>query len=469
MTRNRRSGRSLFAGIFAIMVLGFAAEVRAHFLFIRVGPNAEAGRSAEVYFSEQAEAGDPRFVAKVAHTRLWVQTRPGAFQELQVRAASDRLRAALPADHTLAVVGQCEYGVLARPKQTPFLLRYYPKAVAGAPGELNRMTPKAEIPFEIVPSFEGEGPTKPEGSSPGSRIHLAALRNGKPIAGAVFTAIDSDLSENTITAGPDGTAIWTPPTPGRYSIYVRATLKQAGEKNGKKFEEIREFATLAFEWPLEARETDPEAAVLFKQAIAQRAHWRDFPGFSARASGQIDGRPFSGKIDVKSDGKVHVSVDDPIAKPWLKDQLDSLVMHRTPAPAGESSGSQVSRFRFADLDEEHPLGRLIAVEGDEMASSYRVKDRQIMVVNRRMGKQNMTITILANDRNVDGFYLPSSYVVHYWDTATGKLKSIETIQERWRRVGSWDLPASHSVSTASDAGLSIRVVELSDFQLRPAK
>ena len=51
-------------------------EVR---LFVRIGPLAEAGRAAEVYFSEQAEAGDPRFIAKIADTKLWLQSAPGTF------------------------------------------------------------------------------------------------------------------------------------------------------------------------------------------------------------------------------------------------------------------------------------------------------------------------------------------------------------------------------------------------------
>src|SRR5439155_21649521 len=97
---------------------------------IRIGTQAEAGRSAEVYFSEQAEAGDPRFIAKVAHTKLWVQARPGEFRELAVRPGADRLRAALPADRSLLVVGECQYGVLARPNQSPFLLSVYPIAMA---------------------------------------------------------------------------------------------------------------------------------------------------------------------------------------------------------------------------------------------------------------------------------------------------------------------------------------------------
>jgi len=57
-----------------------ASTVQAHFLFVRIRPPAEAGRFAEVYFSEQAEAGDPRFVDKGAHTRLWLQKAPGEFE-----------------------------------------------------------------------------------------------------------------------------------------------------------------------------------------------------------------------------------------------------------------------------------------------------------------------------------------------------------------------------------------------------
>ena len=120
-------------------------------------------------------------------------------------------------------------------------------------------------------------------------------------------------------------------------------------------------------------------------------------------------------------------------------------MHRLPPPSGDSAELARPRLRFADQDNDHPLGRLVAVEGGQMASSYRIKDRQIMVVNRRMGKQNMTITVLDNETNPEGRFLPHSYVVHYWDAATGKLKSIETFQERWQRIGSWDLPTLHSV------------------------
>src|SRR5207237_1205796 len=131
-----------------------ASDARAHFLFIRVLPLAEGGRAAEVYLSELAEAGDPRFINKVAHTQLWLQVTPGKFEPLKAHQAPDRLRAWVPEEGSVVVVGSCTYGVLARPKQTPFLLRHFPKALAGSPDELNKMQAHGKLPLEVVATFE---------------------------------------------------------------------------------------------------------------------------------------------------------------------------------------------------------------------------------------------------------------------------------------------------------------------------
>ena len=74
MNARGRLSRCVNATFAVLFVLGLAPQAHAHFLFIRIGAPAEAGRSAEVFFSEQAEAGDPKFVAKIAHTVLWIQT-----------------------------------------------------------------------------------------------------------------------------------------------------------------------------------------------------------------------------------------------------------------------------------------------------------------------------------------------------------------------------------------------------------
>jgi hypothetical protein len=433
-----------------IVPLVFAAQAHGHFLFVRITPPAEAGRAVEAYFSDVAEAGDPQFIGKIAHTRLWAQTSPGSFQPVPAHKGADRLRAPLPAARSLVVVGACEYGVLSR--KTPFLLRHFPKAVAGTPEELNRMKPFDKVPLEIVAQVQEDG------------IRLAALREGKPLPNAVFFLAGRDKKANQWKAGPDGWITWTPPKPGHYSIYTSHVTPTSGEHKGKKYEEIRDFATLAFTWPL-TPQVDPAAVALFQEALAARAVWKDFPGFRADVSGKVDGRAFSGTVTVAADGSVDLNVKDEAARDWLHGQLESIVLHRGAGSTSRSSGQKTPNISFADAETDHPLGRLLLFAGGRFASSYRVQERQIRVVNRHMGKETMTITVLDNDRNKEGKFLPRTYTVQYWDAATGKLKHMETVQERWHRLGSWDLPASQTITLASDAGLAVRSFSLSKHEL----
>jgi hypothetical protein len=436
-----------------------ASPAQAHFLFIRILPPAEGGRAAEVYFSELAEAGDPRFVNKIAKTELWLQQTPGRFVEVKAHKAPDRLRAWVPEEGPVVVVGRCVYGVLARPRQTPFLLRHFPKALAGAPAELNKMQAYGKLPLEIVAAFEDDG------------IRLTALKDGKPVPKAQFVTVDARLTNVQLTANEDGRATWKPPADGVYSVYTRGTRKESGEAGGKKYEEIRDFATVAFTWPPERKDADPAAVALFEEAVAARAQWRDFPGFTARIAGDLDGRRFGGTVTIDAKGEVTFSDDDPsrteAVSGWVEAQLDSIVLHRLPRPSAPARSKPV--LRFAETRDDHPLGKLLIFEGGRFASSYRIRDKQILVVNRHLGKENLTITALENEQNADGRFLPRGYVVHYWESGTGRLLRTETVRDRWQRVGSWDLPAAHEMTTATDAGLSVRRFTLSKHELAGKK
>jgi hypothetical protein len=423
----------------------------AHFLFIRITPPAEGGRAAEVYFSERATAGDPRFIDKVAHAKLWRQTAPGKFEPLEMRKASDRLHAHLPASGSLAVVGACEYGVLSRPGEPPFLLRYYPKALSGKPDELNRLERYQGSPLEIMATVDEKS------------IELVALAEGEPLSGAVFHIVDSDLTDDEVTADSDGRATWSPNKRGNWSVYVKHVLPLAGEQDGRHYDEIRRFATLSLNWPLAHSEPDVEAVDLFEGAIAARAQWQDFPGFRADITGSVDGRPFSGNLKVAADGSVQLASDDDATHDWVEDQLASIAMHR--AASSRQSGERPRLWFGDDENDAHPLGRLLIFDGGGFASSYRVKDRQISVVNRAMGRENMTITVLDNQQSADGKFLPRSYTVHYWDDASGRLLRSEAIDDRWAKVGNFDLPLTHTVTTSSDAGQSVRSFSLSKHEL----
>lgn len=439
--------RQKYVALALISFFALSPVARAHFLFIRIGEPAEAGRTVEVYFSEKAEAGDPRFIHKVAGAHLTLQTAPGKFQPLTVREGADRLRAALPAAGPVSVTGFLEYGVLKR--ETSFLLRYYPKAVSGDAASLRSLRPDSHAALEIDAKFEGD------------HVLLTLLREGNPVPGAQFTTVDDDLANEEVKADAAGKATWKPPSPGFYCVYTKTVLKTPGEWKGKSYSEIREFATIAFRWPLSRTNADPEAVTLFQRALAGRASWHDFPGFTAEISGSVDDRPFSGKATISAGGDVTVELDESVVKHWVVDQLHSIVNHRLPVP--KEGGPPT--LRFADNNTAHPLGRLLTFDGGQFASSYRVLGDRITVVNRNLGGQNMTITVLDDVLNAEGKQLPRSYIVQYWNGENGSLDRTESISNRWVRVGKYDLPSSVIVTTASQAGLTVRTLNLARHQL----
>jgi hypothetical protein len=434
------------------------SAAHAHFLFTRICPPAEGGRFAEVYFSEYARAGDPRYIAKVAPAEFQVQTAPGQWRALPMRRLDDRLRAHLPTTGPLVVAGKLDFGALDRPGSPTFLLRHYSKAVTGAPDELNAMAPLG-TPVELVAKFEAE------------RIVLTALQGGQPLADTRIDIVDADLASEELKTDARGQAVFTPAAPSLYCIYVGHTIPTAGEHAGKAFAEIKQFATLSFEWPLVSEPNDA-AIALFEEAVAARATWKNFPGFSAEIAGELDGRPFSGTVTVAADGAVEVTLgEDAVMATWVDDQLESITMHRAAGQTEDATKADRAKpsIRFADSQTDHPLGRLVAFEGGQFASSYRVKDRQLMTVNRLIEGENVTIAILENEQNSEGKFLPRAYTVQAWDETTGAPTRTETVRDSWTRVDAWDLPAEHTVTNASADGFSVRTFRLSKHATANAK
>ena len=433
------------------LLLALAPSVaRAHFLFVRILPQAEAGRFAEVMFGDRPDVGDPQFLDKIADTRLWMQTAPGQFQPLKTAKMNDRLRALLPSAGAASIVGWCDYGVIARPKATAFLLRHFPKAISGDPKQLAELGPKKDLPLEIVAAVDGE------------TITFTALRDGRALPKAEFHLLGTSSKSTKLVTDAEGRATWKA-SPGAYAVYLGQTRKEPGAHNGSKYDEVRDFCSLTFHWPLLPTEAEPEALKLFRDAVENRAAWTKFPGFRAQVEAYAEGHKATGTVAITAAGAVTVDAMEDAAAPWVKDRLESIVLHRLATPPNGKTPIVV----FGDRDDEHPLGRLVVFQGGKFASSYRVKDRQLLEVNRHIGKSNMTITILENDLNPEGKVLPRSYTVQYWDAETGRLTRTEAVQERWQRIDGLDVPISHRVTESSDAGLSIRTLRLSRHKIAP--
>ena len=60
-----------------------------------------------------------------------------------------------------------------------------------------------------------------------------------------------------------------------------------------------------------------------------------------------------------------------------------------------------------------------------------------------------------------GIGLPSEKLL----AAYKQLQRAESIQDRWSRVGAWDLPTLHLVVTSSSAGQSVKMLSITRHEL----
>jgi hypothetical protein len=207
-------------------------------------------------------------------------------------------------------------------------------------------------------------------------------------------------------------------------------------------------------------EADPAATRLLAEARAARATWRHFPGFRADLEINFDGKVFRGPVEVSPEGKVTLDLGDRHAETWARHTLGSVVGHRL-----DNSTGLKTPCAFADDNTQHPLGRAIRVLNDEFHSSYRIRDRQVIVVNREMPDSRFTITVLENRRNEEGQFLPVCYTVNTWDRKSGALRSAAGHHQTWQRVGRFDLPGTTTVVTATAGTLEARGLKLSNHRL----
>jgi hypothetical protein len=206
---------------------------------------------------------------------------------------------------------------------------------------------------------------------------------------------------------------------------------------------------------------DPAATKLLADARAARAAYHDFPGFTAEVAVNIDGKVTRGQAEVNNKGKVTLKLDSPDAEKWAKGTLASIIAHRLDNGASEGD----TPCAFADQDEHHPLGRAIRVLNDEFHSSYRIRDRQVLVVNRHVPGARFTITVLKNIETKDKKFLPASFVVNTWDAKTDALTSSEAHHQTWQHVGAYELPKETLTVKASAGKMESRSLLLSNIQL----
>lgn len=203
------------------------AAAHAHFVFVYL-----AGGEARVVFGHTAAPDPELFPTRAEKTTLTGRTADGKETTLAVeKGDGNYLRAKLGTP--VVVFGVTDVGVVQRGTTPSVRAWYYPKVVAGDPFAKTAVAGKA-VPLEIVPVRDGE------------KVRFRVLADGKPAEGLDVTVAPPGQAEDhseTVKTDADGLTSGFAHA-GRYCVAARRTEKKPGEVDGKKYDEVRQTATL---------------------------------------------------------------------------------------------------------------------------------------------------------------------------------------------------------------------------------
>jgi hypothetical protein len=213
----------------SFILFALAAPGSAHFPFlVPDGPN-----KGKAVFSDTLKPDSQVPVDRIANTKLSLLA-DGKATDLTwtLDKTANCYTFEAPGSGARVVLGTTDYGVLQRGDSKPFLLHYYPKAVFGDLPAPEKATAGDKVPLELVPVADG------------GKLRFKALTAGKPLAKAEVNVLVPGEAKSKIVATDE--AGLTPPfdKPGQYGVHVRFTEEKTGEEGGKKYQEVRHYATL---------------------------------------------------------------------------------------------------------------------------------------------------------------------------------------------------------------------------------
>lgn len=210
---------------------------------------------------------------------------------------------------------------------------------------------------------------------------------------------------------------------------------------------------------------DPKARELLRQAFEQTARWqKDFKGFTADLTVNINGKSTSGPIMVKGPREVTVQLDNAEVQKWAQEQLGMIAVHRGPRSFEESDG----KYALTMEEDGHPFGTKLEIHGSN--SYYRIKDKRITQINRKMAHPGMapfafTINVEESAVTQDGKNLTTRYTVYYYSPTDGKLTNVESFTDSHVRVGASDLPATRRIISFENGTVVVKNLTFSNHRL----
>jgi uncharacterized GH25 family protein len=220
--------RTLAALSFALVL---ATGASAHFVFIVPVPL----HTVRFVFSDSLNPDENVPIEKISKTKAFLRVAgekpiPLALEKVKDAAAYGTSSPLATGD---VIYATTEFDVVAKGDAKPFLLRYHSKAVLGTLGKEVKLVGEP-LPVELTAKTET------------GKLRFQFTAGGKPVAEAEVTVLAEGKSTK-VTTDKEG---WTPAQdakPGQYGAWAKQVSAKSGEVNGKKYEDLREYATLVVE------------------------------------------------------------------------------------------------------------------------------------------------------------------------------------------------------------------------------
>ena len=201
------------------------------------------------------------------------------------------------------------------------------------------------------------------------------------------------------------------------------------------------------------------AASLLQQARKNREVFtKDFHGFRSKLTVRMDGKAHHGACLFRVPGTLEIALNGGKAPRVVEAAVRNMLMHRVP-----SSTSVTTEARYGEPD-AHSLGRKVLLD-DKYQSAYRIKDRQILEVDRTMPEFRRVLTVLETRTTASGRYLPRHVFAVVVDNDSGSIREAWTYITRFQEIGGNYLPHSRHVIRAGKGRTSTLLIEWRDIEL----
>jgi hypothetical protein len=192
----------------------------------------------------------------------------------------------------------------------------------------------------------------------------------------------------------------------------------------------------------------PNARDLFQAAYENRYTWDSaFPGYAAGVTLQQGDESYAGQVRVNSDLSVDVTgLDDETVHESLYTQMRDVVTHRKRKTFEDAHGKNT--FELGKTDKTGATE--ILVTGDAMGSNYRVRDNQISLVSRVMGRMAFVINHQAS-LDTDQGYLSSRYTAVFRNPQTDEVIRQVDFEDSYEEIDGYYV-MSHQVMRSREQG-----------------